>query len=64
MTNAITNPAWEIRTLADLRSGRITGYVVERIHNPGTCEARAETLDRRIYRTHADAAKAIAKATA
>jgi len=57
-----TIPLWEIRTLADLRSGRITGYAVERIHNPGTRQARAETLDRgRIYRTQADAAAAIAK---
>jgi len=64
MTNATTNPPWVIRTLADLRSGRITGYAVERIHNPYTRQARAESLDRRIYRTHADAAAAIAKATA
>lgn len=60
-----TNPPWEIRTLAGLHSGRITGYTVERIHSPRTPQARAETLERgRIYRTKADAVAAIAKANA
>lgn len=57
-------PPWEIRTLVGLNSGRITGYTVERIHNPCTRDARAETLDRgRVYRTEAQARAAIAKAT-
>lgn len=60
----ITTPPWEIRTLAGLHSGRVTGYTVERIHNPRTPQARAETLERgRVYRTKADAIEAIAKAT-
>lgn len=65
MTHAtITTPPWEIRTLVGLQSGRFKGYTVERIHNPYTPQARAETLERgRVYRTKDDAIEAIAKAT-
>lgn len=57
-------PPWEIRTMVGFHSGRVTGYTVERIHNPYTRDARAETLDRgRVYPTEEQARAAIAKAS-
>ncbi len=56
-------PPWEVRVVRGFESGRISGYTVERIHNPGTPDAKAEALERgRVFRTEAEARAAIAKA--
>ena len=55
---------WTIRPMVGFRSGRVTGYTVERIHHPYTRFARAEPLERgRIFRTHAEAQAALARVT-
>lgn len=62
-----TTPAsteWKIAPMVGFRSGRVTGYTVERIHHPYTRFARAEALERgRVFSTHAEAQAAIARAT-
>ncbi len=55
---------WKISPMVGFRSGRVTGYTVERIHHPYTRFARAESLENgRIFPTHTEARAALARAT-
>lgn len=66
MNMHLPEPPWEIRPLVGLLSGKTTGFMVERIHNPFTQDAKVETLKVdgcNLWSTKNAAQAAIAKAT-
>ena len=59
-------PAWEIKPIKSIYTGKVTGYMIGRIHAPYTSEAKEEVLRLggvNFWRSEAAALAAIVKAT-